>query len=90
MPLCTLPDPTLGTGAATLLTRVDKWSMVHLYVQGPNTVMIASKRTDLDAGVGLPFIASDGIRSLWWQGEIWAQGSGPGSSIVYEVMQRHP
>lgn len=85
MPNASLPDPTQG---ATLLSNVSKWSMLHLCVQGPNTALVAKSRLSLEGGAGLPFVAADGVVSLWWRGELWAMGSGPGTTVNYEVIER--
>lgn len=68
-------------------------TMVHIQVFGANTLRIAQSRDLLmnpppGASLlnGFQITQADGIKSIWWIGEMWGIGSAPNTLAEIEAM----
>jgi len=84
-----------GKPAATRVTQTHgrETVLVHMQVFGPASVRIARSASELMSPgpgsadmQGLTITQQDGIKSLWWKGELWAIGTGPGTTVDFQIL----
>ncbi len=82
---------TLTSEKAERIAKFSKYTRVHLQVYGPNTVRVAVDEQTLivphatGQAQGLSFVQASGVVALTWIGELWAIGSGPDTSVDFEI-----
>jgi hypothetical protein len=78
-----------GVLGVKLLGTWPRWAMVHIQVQGPNTLRISNALNDLTTlgpsgalqGLQLTSGSTGGVVSLWWIGPMYGIASAPGTLV---------
>lgn len=92
MPFIQFSDASGGGNPPQRIASFYRFALVHIQVIGPGSLRLSNGQQVLATPVGnnnqgLTITQADGIKSLWWIGELWGAGAGPCTADI-EIMDQ--